>query len=98
MDPTTLEMIGRRDFDGQIKTPTFTTDPKFDPETGEMIYFGYEAGGNRQDGSCDIVVYSIDKDGKKTDEAWYKSPFLRHDSRLCHYKELGHFTDDSVGV
>lgn len=75
MDPVTLETIGRYDFEGQIQSPTFTAHPKFDPETGEMICFGYEAGGDGNDGSCDIVVYTINADGKKTEETWYESPF-----------------------
>jgi carotenoid cleavage dioxygenase len=75
LDPTTLETIGRYDFEGQVQSPTFTAHPKFDPNTGEMICFAYEAGGNGNDGSCDIVVYTIDANGKKTEEAWYKSPF-----------------------
>lgn len=75
MDPVTLETIGRYDFEGQARSPTFTAHPKFDPETGEMICFGYEAGGDGNDGSCDIVVYTINADGKKTEEAWYQSPF-----------------------
>jgi carotenoid cleavage dioxygenase-like enzyme len=75
MDPLNLQTHGRYDFDGQVKSPTFTAHPKFDPVTGEMVCFGYEAGGNGNDGSCDIVVYTIDRDGKKTEEAWYKAPF-----------------------
>ncbi|KIX09775.1 uncharacterized protein Z518_00856 [Rhinocladiella mackenziei CBS 650.93] len=75
MDPVTLETIGRYDFDGQILTPTFTAHPKFDPDTGEMLCFAYEAGGNGHDGSNDIVVWTIDKDGRKTEETWYKAPF-----------------------
>lgn len=75
MDPVTLETIGRYDFEGQVQSPTFTAHPKFDPDTGEMICFGYEAGGNGQDGSCDIVVYTIDAEGRKTEETWYKAPF-----------------------
>lgn len=75
MDPVTLETLGRYDFEGQIKAPTFTAHPKFDPETGEMICFAYEAGGNGNDGSCDVVVWTIDADGKKTEECWYKAPF-----------------------
>lgn len=75
MDPDTLDTIGRYDFDGQVLSPTFTAHPKFDPETGEMVCFGYEAGGNGNDGSCDIVVYTIDKDGIKTEECWYKAPY-----------------------
>ncbi|KAJ4415933.1 hypothetical protein N0V82_007054 [Gnomoniopsis sp. IMI 355080] len=75
MDPVTLETLGRYDFEGQIKAPTFTAHPKFDPETGEMICFAYEAGGDGNDGSCDVVVWTIDADGKKTEECWYKAPF-----------------------
>lgn len=75
MDPVTLETIGRYDFEGQVRSPTFTAHPKFDTETGEMICFAYEAGGNGNDGSCDVVVYTIDADGRKTEETWYKAPF-----------------------
>lgn len=75
MDPVTLETVGRYDFEGQVQSPTFTAHPKFDPDTGEMVCFGYEAGGNGNDASNDIVIYTIDADGVKTDECWYKSPF-----------------------
>ncbi|KAK1761780.1 retinal pigment epithelial membrane protein-domain-containing protein [Phialemonium atrogriseum] len=64
MDPVTLETIVRYDFEGQVRSPTFTAHPKFDPETGEILCFGYEAGGDGQDGSCGIVVYT-----------WYKALF-----------------------
>lgn len=84
MDPVTLETIGRYDFDGQVQSPTFTAHPKFDPDTGEMVCYGYEAGGDGHDASCDIVVYTIDKDGKKTEECWYKAPFcgMIHDCAI----------------
>ncbi|EOD51046.1 putative carotenoid oxygenase protein [Neofusicoccum parvum UCRNP2] len=84
MDPVSLETIGRYDFDGQLLAPTFTAHPKFDPATGEMVCFGYEAGGDGNDGSCDIVVYTIDRDGRKTEECWYKAPFcgMIHDCGL----------------
>ncbi|KAF2006129.1 9-cis-epoxycarotenoid dioxygenase-like protein [Amniculicola lignicola CBS 123094] len=84
MNPDTLETIGRYDFDGQVQSPTFTAHPKFDPETGEMVCYGYEAGGDGHDASCDIVVYTIDKDGKKTEECWYKAPFcgMIHDCAI----------------
>ncbi|KUI72511.1 Lignostilbene-alpha,beta-dioxygenase isozyme I [Cytospora mali] len=75
MDPVTLETLGRYDFEGQIKAPTFTAHPKFDPDTGEMLCFAYEAGGDGNDGSCDVVVWTVDADGKKTEECWYKAPF-----------------------
>ncbi|KAF2878231.1 9-cis-epoxycarotenoid dioxygenase-like protein [Massariosphaeria phaeospora] len=84
MDPVTLETIGRYDFDGQVQSPTFTAHPKFDPDTGEMVCYGYEAGGDGHDASNDIVVYTIDKDGKKTEECWYKAPFcgMIHDCAI----------------
>jgi carotenoid cleavage dioxygenase-like enzyme len=84
VDPVTLETIGRYDFDGQVQSPTFTAHPKFDPDTGEMVCYGYEAGGNGYDASCDIVVYTIDKGGKKTEECWYKAPFcgMIHDCAI----------------
>lgn len=84
MDPVTLETIGRYDFEGQVLSPTFTAHPKIDPKTGEMVCFGYEAGGDGHDGSCDVVVYTIDADGRKTEECWYKAPFcgMIHDCGL----------------
>ena len=75
MDPVTLETIGRYDFEGQILAPSFTAHPKFDPDTGEMLCFAYEAGGDGSDGSCDVVVWTINADGVKTEETWYKAPF-----------------------
>lgn len=42
MEPSTLETIGRYDFEGQVLSPTFTAHPKFDPKTGEMVCYGYE--------------------------------------------------------
>ncbi|KEZ45542.1 Lignostilbene-alpha,beta-dioxygenase isozyme III [Scedosporium apiospermum] len=85
MDPTTLETIGRYDFEGQMKAPCFTAHPKIDPETGEMVAFAYEAGGDAHDASCDIVVWTFDPvTGKKTEETWYKAPFcgMIHDCAL----------------
>ena len=84
MDPITLETIGRYDFEGQILSPTFTAHPKFDPDTGEMVCFAYEAGGDGADCSDDVVVWTLNADGKKIEEAWYKAPFsgMIHDSGL----------------
>lgn len=75
LDPTTLATLGRYDFEGQIRTPTFTAHPKFDPRTGEMVCFAYEAGGDGNDASDDVVVWTIDRDGRKIEECWYKAPF-----------------------
>jgi len=75
MDPETLETIGRYDFEGQITVPTFTAHPKFDPVTGEMVCFAYEAGGDGADCSVDVVVWTFDGEGRKIEECWYKAPF-----------------------
>ncbi|KAK4235019.1 putative carotenoid oxygenase protein [Achaetomium macrosporum] len=75
MDPVSLETLGRYDFEGQILSPTFTAHPKFDPDTGEMVCFAYEAGGDGADCSVDVAVWTIDRDGRKTEECWYKAPF-----------------------
>lgn len=75
MDPLTLDTIGRYDFEGQVQSPTFTAHPKFDPDTGEMVCFAYEAGWNGNDGSRQIAVWTISADGVKTEEAGYEAPF-----------------------
>ncbi|KAH8799863.1 carotenoid oxygenase [Xylogone sp. PMI_703] len=56
MEPTTLQTIGLETFDGQLPTLTFTAHPKFDPDTGDMVCFGYETKG---DGTPDICYYSF---------------------------------------
>jgi carotenoid cleavage dioxygenase-like enzyme len=74
MDPLTLETTDDYlTFDGKLTSKTFTAHPKFDPGTGEMIGFGYEAKGF---GSDDIAVYAIDKDGNISWEAWIKVPYV----------------------
>lgn len=75
VDPETLETIGRYDFDGQVVSPTFTAHPKIDPDTGNMLCFGYEAGGDGHDASREIVFYEIAADGKKLTEVWFEAPF-----------------------
>jgi carotenoid cleavage dioxygenase-like enzyme len=40
MDPRTLETLGELDFDGRLAGP-MTAHPKRDPETGELLFFGY---------------------------------------------------------
>ncbi len=40
LDPHTLETRGIYDFDGKLQGP-MTAHPKIDPETGELLFFGY---------------------------------------------------------
>ncbi|KAK3689088.1 carotenoid oxygenase [Podospora appendiculata] len=73
LDPDTLETIGLQTFDGQLPSLTFTAHPKFDPATGEMVCFGYEAKG---DGTPDICYYRIGADGKFLETVWLVSPVV----------------------
>ena len=74
MDPLTLETIDDYvTFGDKLSSQTFTAHPKFDPETGEMIAFGYEAKGL---GTDDVAVYAIDKSGNINWEAWIKVPYV----------------------
>lgn len=76
LDPTTLATLGRYDFEGQITSPTFTAHPKFDPDTGDMVCFAYEAGGDGSDCSADVAVWTIGaRDGKLQEEVWFRAPF-----------------------
>jgi carotenoid cleavage dioxygenase-like enzyme len=80
MDPETLETIGIETFDGQLQSETFTAHPKFDPKTGEMVCFGYEAKGDATD---DICYFSIKPDGKITETMWFKQP------KVCMIHDFG---------
>ncbi len=85
MDPVTLETLGRYDFEGQVTAPCFTAHPKFDPDTGEMVAFAYEAGGDGHDASTSIVVWTFDAaTGRKVNESWYEAPYcgMIHDAAL----------------
>ena len=44
IEPGTLNTRGTCNYDGRIAGP-FTAHPKIDPVTGEMMFFGYNAGG-----------------------------------------------------
>jgi carotenoid cleavage dioxygenase len=81
LNPHTLETHGEFDFEGKLTGKTFTAHPKIDTRTGEMIAFGYEASG---DGSSDMAIYFIDKQGKLQRELWFKAPVISmmHDMAL----------------
>ncbi len=72
LNPHTLDTVGRWDFGGQLADAPFTAHPKFDPVSGTMIAFGYQAKG---DATRDIVVYEFDRTGRKLWEAWIEAPF-----------------------
>ncbi len=74
MDCVTLETLGEFDFDGQLLGP-MTAHPKIDPETGEMLFFGYSPLPPY------LRYYVADRDGRLVrseviDVAW---PSMMHD-------------------
>ncbi|KAI9925246.1 transcriptional regulatory protein rco1 [Aspergillus wentii] len=73
LDPQTLETKGLHTFDGQLPSLTFTAHPKFDPDTGEMICFGYEAKG---DGTPDVCYYTVSPKGEFTQVVWLVAPVV----------------------
>jgi len=71
MDPVTLESRGYVDYAGRAMH--FTAHPKMDPETGEMVFFGYSAG---QSFFSDEIAYGVvDKTGKVTRLDVFKAPY-----------------------
>src|SRR5678815_4207699 len=74
VDPDTLETLDDYyTFDGQWRSLTFTAHPKIDSESGELVAFGYEARGEATD---DVAIYSFDRSGRRTWEAWIKVPYV----------------------
>ncbi|MCP5144113.1 MAG: carotenoid oxygenase family protein [Gammaproteobacteria bacterium] len=74
LDPHTLETLDDYyTFNGELTSKTFTAHPKFDAQTGEMLAFGYEA---RGEDTRDVAVYSFDANGRKTWEAWVRTPYV----------------------
>jgi carotenoid cleavage dioxygenase-like enzyme len=71
LDPDTLETLGKLRFEGQ-RTPHFTAHPKFDPQSGEMIFYGTEAAGLA---TPDIAYCEADGGGRLVHEAWFKAPY-----------------------
>lgn len=80
LDPETLETRGKLRFEGQ-RTPHFTAHPKFDPVSGELVFYGTEAGGLA---SSDIAYCEADSHGTLTHEAWFEAPYasMVHDFAL----------------
>lgn len=72
IDPHSLETLEYDPFKGQVQSKTFTAHPKVDPQTDELVVFGYEAKGLA---TKDVVVYALDKTGQKTQEIWVKAPW-----------------------
>ena len=78
MDPATMETIGFETFGGKMTGETFTSHPKIDPATGNMVAIGYAAKGLTTD---DVTYYEVSPDGELLREEWFKVPYycMMHD-------------------
>ncbi|PXF29116.1 dioxygenase [Pokkaliibacter plantistimulans] len=72
LNPVDLTTLGESDFNGQLKSKTFTAHPKFDPVTGECIAFAYNCDGMASD---EIEVYTISKDGQFKSTERFRAPY-----------------------
>lgn len=71
LDPDTLESKGAWTFDGKLSGP-MTAHPKIDYETGEMLFFGYNANGVISE---HMAFHVVDKDGKLIRSQTFKAPY-----------------------
>lgn len=78
LDPRTLETLGEFDYDGKLRSQTMTAHPRLDPETGELYFFGYEAGGLA---TRDVAYCVANRNGELVREDWFQVPYcsLMHD-------------------
>ncbi|HYD05970.1 MAG TPA: carotenoid oxygenase family protein [Reyranella sp.] len=74
IDPATLMPAGPDGYEtyGDKLIGPFTAHPKFDPETGEMILFGYAAKGRF---TKEISIQTVDKTGKVTRAEILEAPY-----------------------
>jgi carotenoid cleavage dioxygenase len=78
VDPLTLATLGRFDFGGKLRSQTMTAHVRIDPESGEMFFYGYEAGGL----ASTKVAYGVaDRSGELLREQWFDAPYcaMMHD-------------------
>jgi carotenoid cleavage dioxygenase-like enzyme len=71
MDMKSLETEGPSTFAGKYDGP-MTAHPKFDPKTGEMLFFGYMAAGP---GSPEMSYNVVAADGTMTRSEIFKAPY-----------------------
>jgi len=72
LDPHTLDTVGPWTYGGRLGSRTATAHPKIDPETGELLFFGYAAKGET---TRDIAFYVADAAGRITREEWFEAPY-----------------------
>jgi carotenoid cleavage dioxygenase-like enzyme len=80
VDPHTLETRGYWDYQGKLRSQTVTAHPRIDPVTGEMFFFGYEAGGLA---TRDVAYCIADREGRLTSEQWFQVPYVASIHDFC---------------
>ena len=71
LDPISLESRGTHDYAGKLQGP-MTAHPKIDHETGEMLFFGYNADGGI---SSQMTFNVVNRDGVLTSSEGFKAPY-----------------------
>lgn len=77
-----LSTVGRYDFDGALASP-MTAHPKHDPETGELVFFGYDIAGPPY-----LRYHVADASGAliRTEAITLPAPVMMHDFAITeHY-------------
>jgi carotenoid cleavage dioxygenase-like enzyme len=95
MNPATMETDGYTRFADKMTGQTFTAHPKIDPDTGNMIAFGYAAAGLCTD---DVTYYEVTPEGALVRELWFKAPYycMMHDFAITPDYALFHIVP-SIG-
>jgi len=71
VDPDTLASKGAWTFDGKLVGP-MTAHPKIDPETGEMLFFGYNANGAISE---HMSFHVVDRSGRLVRSETFLAPY-----------------------
>ena len=71
LDPLTLESRGAHDYAGQLQGP-MTAHPKIDHESGEMLFFGYNADGGI---SAQMTFNVVDRNGQLIRSEAFTAPY-----------------------
>ena len=71
LDPNSLESKGAWTYNDKLVGP-MTAHPKIDPETGEMLFFGYNADGVISE---HMSFHVVDKNGNLTRAERFKAPY-----------------------
>ncbi len=71
VDPDTLESLGPWTFQDKLVGP-MTAHPKIDPETGEMLFFGYNTAGMM---TPDMSFHVVDRNGRLTRSETFQAPY-----------------------